>query len=616
MKRVTISVQHLPDFSSHPVWLVVVVWLLGASLVAETRSAEKPRAAVQMGSSAGTRRYRSGAWGVVGVSAVNPTDEAAELLAAVYFADDPTFQFGRKIWVPAQSILSSTCPILVPELRDPDATHVSVVAVPIDQADGTDAHGLSHSEAMSRAKPLIVSKDLVTVGILGDFKRLEPERNDPPFYTGSDSESPFLDDAVYDLVLTAMQSAGLSRRLSVLNAWELPAGTACLDAMDVLVLCSDRLADDPDATALVRNWVLGGGYLWILLDGVEQESASEILGDAFTSVVVDRIKLTELQIEDHLAVQQTEAEPALEFDEPVAFARVVPGDVTVTDTVDDWPAAFWLPFGDGKVFCTTLGPRAWIRPAAPDDPKPQGIYEGAPFVAREPLERFASHCFSGLRAELFDVADMEPFLTKQIGYRILGREFVAITLAMFCGGLCAVGAWLWRLGRLDRLLWVGPVAAAATSFVFLAVAAMARNSVPPTAALWQRVTLEPGVATGQARGLTALYNPEVCDSEMGATRGGLFVPDMTAMRGERRRMVWTDEGEWHWEDLKLPPGVRTAPTEHVVHLEETVDCRARFGPSGLIGSVTPLPFKGIEDAVIAMPGAGAAGNESPYGRIV
>lgn len=602
MKRVTISVQHLADFSRHPVWLMVVVWPLGGSLVAEAQPKKEPSAAVQMGSAAGTRRYRSGAWGVVGVSAVNPTNEAAELLAAVYFADDPTFQFGRKIWVPAQSILSSTCPIFIPESRDRDATHVNVVSVSVDQADGTDAHGRSHSEAMDQSKPLIVNNDQVAVGILGDFKRLKPEPNEPPFYTGPDVASPFLDDAVYDLVLTAMLSEGLSRRLSVLNAWELPADAACLDTIDVLVLCSDRLADDPDATALVRNWVLGGGYLWVLLDDVEQESVSEVLGDVFTPVVVDRVKLTELQIEDSFAEQQIEEGTSLEFDEPVAFARVVPGDVTVTDTVDGWPAAFWLPFGDGKVFCTTLGPRAWFRPITSDDAKPQGINEGFPLVARKPLARFASHCFSGQRAESFDVAAMEPFLAKQIGYRIIGREFVTIILAIFCGVLCVVGTGLWRIGRLDRLLWVGPAAAAGASLVFLGVAAMARNSVPPTVAIWQRVTFEPGVATGQARGLTSLYNPEVCDSEIGATRGGLLIPDMTAMRGERRRMVWTDEGRWHWEDLKLPPGVRTAPTEHVVHLEETVECRARFGPSGLIGSVAPLPFKGIEDAVIATPG--------------
>ncbi len=581
---------------------MVIVWLLGDPLVAEAQPPEERCAAVEMGFADGSRRYRSGSWGVVGVSAINPTDEAAELLAVVYFADDPTLQFGRKIWVPAQSILKSTCPIRIPESLQRGSTHVSVVSVPVDQADGGDALGLTHSEAMSRARPLIVNNDPVAVGILGDFETTEPRGDDPPFYAKADVAPSFLDDSVYNLVLAGMQSEGLSRRLSVLNAWELPADAACLDTMDVLVLCSDRLADDPDATALVRSWVLGGGDLWVLLDRMEQESVSAILGDVFTPVIVDRVKLTELQIDDGRTEQQPEEETSLEFDEPVAFARVLPGDVTVTDRVDGWPAAFWLPFGEGRVFCTTLGARAWFRPATSDDRKADGMKEDVSLVARKPLARFASQCFARQRAESLDVAAMEPFLAKQIGYRILGREFVAIILAVFCGILCVVGAWFWRIGRLDRLLWVGPAAAAGTSLVFLGVAGMARNSVPPTVALWQRVTLEPGVATGQARGLASLYNPEICDSKMGVTRGGLLLPDMTAMRGERRRMVWTDEGAWHWEDLKLPPGVRTAPMEHVVHLEDTVDCRATFVPSGLVGRVGSLPFSGLGDAVIAIPG--------------
>ena len=394
----------------------------------------------------------------------------------------------------------------------------------------------------------------------------------------------------------------LSRRVSAMNAWEVPADAACLEAFDVLVLCSNRLVDDADATALVRNWVLGGGHLWILLDEMEQDSVSAVLGDVFTSVIVDRVKLTELQIENVRNGREPGEATHVEFDEPVNFVRVLPRDVTVTDSVDGWPAAFWQPYGAGKVFCTTLGPRAWFRPVSPDDPKSQTKGNELGILARKPLTSFVDQCFSNRRAESLDVADVEPFLAQQIGYRILDREVVASILAVFCGTLCVLGGWFWRVGRLDRLLWVGPLVAVATSLVFFGVATTARNSVPPTAAFWQRVTLEPGIATGQTRGLASLYNPKMGDSGMGATRGGRFVPDMTAMRGERRRMVWTDEGVWHWEGLELPPGIRTAPMEHLLAFEETVDCRARFGPSGLVGVLDLPSFTGFGDALITVPG--------------
>ena len=77
---------------------------------------------------------------------------------------------------------------------------------------------------------------------------------------------------------------------------------------------------------------------------------------------------------------------------------------------------------------------------------------------------------------------------------------------------------------------------------------------------------------------------------------------MTAMRGRQRRIVWTDEGVWHWEGLELPPGIRTAVMEQVLHLDDTIDCRAVFGPSGLVGTLDSSPFTGLEDALIAIPG--------------
>ena len=597
------SKSQLVSFSYHQAWLTVVVWLLALPLVpiwALTPGDGNP--VIQMGSAAGSRRYRPGSWGVVQVNAVNPTDESAELSAAVYFAGEPTLQYGRKIWVPAHSALASTCPVRIPNSLEAGASYMELISVPIDQADGSDVLGQSHMDAMSRARPLIVNDDPVVVGILGDFENPSPPGGESRFHKGVELTPPLPDDAVHDLVLAGRRALGLSRRVSTMNAWKIPADASCLDAFDVLVLCSNRLADDADATALVRSWVLGGGHLWILLDEMEQDSVANVLGDAFTSVIVDRVKLTEVKIESVRIGQEPGEATPVEFDEPVNFARVLPKDVTVTDSVDGWPAAFWQPFGAGTVFCTTLGPRAWFRPVSPDDPKSPTKGDELGIIARKPLRPFLEHCFSNRHAESLDLADFEPFLAQQIGYRILDQEVVAGILAVFCAALCVLGGWFWRVGRLDRLLWVGPLVALGTSLVFFAVATTARNSVPPTAAFWQRVTLEPGAATGQMCGLASLYNPKTGNSEMGATRGGRFVPDMTAMRGERRRMVWTDEGVWHWEGLELPPGIRTAPMEHVLTLDETVDCRARFGPSGLVGALDSSSFNGFGDALIAIPG--------------
>ena len=160
MRRVSITTSHAVSFSHHHAWLTAVVWLLAVPLVASwAQTPGDGDAVIQMGSAAGSRRYRPGTWGVVQVNAVNPTDEAAELLAVVYFSGDPTLQYGRKVWVPAQSALSSTCPVRIPDSLEAGARYLELISVPIDQADGSDVLGQSHRDAMSQARPLIVNQD-------------------------------------------------------------------------------------------------------------------------------------------------------------------------------------------------------------------------------------------------------------------------------------------------------------------------------------------------------------------------------------------------------------------------------------------------------------------------
>ncbi len=582
--------------------MIVLVWLLWESPAAGTaHSAEVARPAIQMGSSAGCRRYRPGFWGVVAVNASNPTEDDAELHAVAFIAGDPTLQYGRRIWVPPKSILRSTCPILVPDSLPAGTERIDLVAVPIDSASGADVPLSSHMEAMGESRPLIVVDDPVAVGIVGDFGSPDAAGQGLPFYTGVESALPAPDDLIYSLVRAGQDAEELSPRVSVFGAREMPADAASLDALNVLIVCTDQVATDPDAAALIRNWVLAGGRLWVMLDELEEASVAAILGDAFTSTIVDRVDLTEVTFEDVRNDAHGEEGSPLEFDEPIPLARVLARGVTVTDKVNGWPVAFWQPFGEGKVFYTTLGAAAWFQSATMARSAAEPTASEAPSGAGDSLRRFVSDCFFRQTEEFRQGVDVAPILARQIGYRILNREIVAALLAAFCVALGAAGGWCWKIGRLDRLLWIGPVAATATSLVFLGVATASRNSVPPTAAVWQSIDLEPGVATGRTRGLVSLYSPEISECEMGAVRGGVFIPDMAAMRGERRRMMWTDEGTWHWEDLELPPGIRTAPLEQTLHLDSPIGCRARFGPSGLTGSFGPAPFTGLADAVIAVP---------------
>ena len=174
-------------------------------------------------------------------------------------------------------------------------------------------------------------------------------------------------------------------------------------------------------------------------------------------------------------------------------------------------------------------------------------------------------------------------------------------LGGFCVAIVLAGVWLYRRDRPDRIVWFMPGIAALAGLFFLAYGATTKRAVPPTAATVSRVLTERGVGTGHASGLAAVYNQTTADQTLASGQGGVVFPDTQGLSDHPRRLVWTDAGDWRWEGLELPPGVRTAPLAQPVRFPAAVEANARFGPDGIVGNVGPLPAADYEDAVIACP---------------
>ncbi len=551
----------------------------------------------RMGAPAGASRYRPGAWSLVEVYAINQTDEPAEAQAVLRFSDDPTLQYGRRVFVPPHSNLRTTCPVFVPQVTSSNF-RVDFVAEQVEPLLVKSSR--SQRDAVLAPQSRLLNNEAITVGMISDLTTPIPSE-ELPYFTDSVDDPPIPDQAVYDLVLAAKRARRLSRKISELNPVDMPADPAGLDVLDVIVLSSDDLTSDLSGITILRDWVLAGGRLWILLDQVTTDTVAAVMGDAFTTTVVDRVELTTATIKSVRPDLRYRRSGQIEFRQPVEMVRVLPQNVTVTDTIDDWPAAFWQPFGAGSVYFTTTGPAAWMRPTTGRDPPPITEDDVTPYFPREPLRYFAAECLSPKQAPELTSASLQPFLAEQIGYRILSRQAVGTILTLFCSLFAVACLVLLRWRRPEHLLWVAPLAVAVTSAVFVVIATSTKRSVPPTAATIARVVLEPGLGTGHTYGLAAVYNRDASNQKLAATRGGVFFPDMTALAGRRRLVTWTDEGSWHWEALELPAGVRTAPFKYPITLPETIDCRAHFAADGLVGSLGPLPFADLEDAIISIP---------------
>jgi hypothetical protein len=573
----------------------VLAWC-GSPSEAQT-SEEAAQVSFHVGAAAGIRRLRPETWGLVAVNVVNQGDRPAEVLATLYFVEDPNLQYARRLWVPARSKRHSWCPVLPPPSLPPKSSRgrevpgsAEVRSLLFDLSGAREAVVRRRSERVLESGPVPIHHCRVVTAVVSD--------------RGAEEEADTTDEAVFEMVAAAKVAAGHSDIYVDLFEDFLPPVLESLDGLDQLVLASDRLALDPAALVAIRRWLIGGGHLWIMLDQVDPATVELLLGDAAKLRVVDRVGLTEVLFDDASPGANRLHAEGRQFEQPVDLVRVVAKDVQVARRVNGWPVSFWQDVGRGEVLFTTLGPRAWIRPRAAGDTESGRRLVASRYVATTQLLGLAGRFFQPRERPAVEPQGLEPYLAEQIGYSVAARESVAGVLGGFCLLLLGSGAWLARKKRLERMAWVVPLASASAAGVLVMMGGFARHTVPPTVAVAQLAEVDPLADDVHLTGLVALYKQEPSGGRLGARAGGIFSPDMTGLEGATRRMVRTDLDAWHWEHLVLPAGVRTAPFTYAASAERRVEARAAFGPRGLSGTLTCGPFEELADAVIALPPRG------------
>ncbi len=581
LKQVSVS---MVCFRSLVGWVTLAI--VAVPCLAQAQPKPKPRGPLSQSIHAGgIGRLVPGDWGAVGVDLVNPADHPVEALSAIYFEKHPNLQFGRKLWVPARARLTTSYPVLTPgDLpRDKDRTEIHTILLDRTGKEEVLMRGLN-GQMMGDAT-LSAGFERPITGIIDDIG----------------------DDLGGDMVMAMRLARNLTRRMAAFPGDFTPASQEYFQGLDHLALMSDRLAKDSGGLSAIREWLHNGGRLWIMLDQVQPETVHALLGDSFTyqpvDQAIDRIGLSKVALKSTLAGGLGIAVPPQEFEEPVDFVRVLTPQGTVIHTVDGWPASFQFPVGRGRVLCTTLGPRAWIRLRGPKDPKVNDVLKESRYIANEFLTELAFE-FMGVPTEppALKPADFHEFVSEQIGYRIVGRSLVLFVLGTFCVALIGIGSWLAYRDQLAMLGWIGPLAAAGAATILVLLGSWSRSAVPATAAIAQLAEVSEDADDIQMTGLMALYQPAESDSPLGARNGGVFLPDMSGQDGKTRRLVWTDLNAWHWENLTLPAGMRTAPFSYSGKLAKPISARATFGPTGLVGTLDAGPFQDLADGLVVMPG--------------
>ncbi len=555
----------------------------------------------------GVRGNATEGWGsyIFGLTNLGDTDRLARVL--VLYEPEEHVQYGRDVWVPAHSVLSSWMLVGPANQQAPEGIR-EIQNLLYDRTDGKETLVRPRGERVVRSRGVVYRKREPSTTKMLDDEIPEP----PPFGRLPQPDSQNEESLTFVRGFRFMLQ--LSDYVHRVNAGPMPPMREAFDGIDHFVIASNRIGRDPAGMQALRHWLQQGGKVWVMLDIVDPEVIAPLLGDALDFQLVDRVGLTSFRVHSHPAGERMPDPPTQEHDQPVAFARILlPANESVRNSVNGWPMWFTRQVGRGEVVFTALGFRGWVRPRQPNEPVPF-VHASPQFpIPISPLDQVGLVLQPQREKEPFRIESFQPMLTEEIGYSVVGQGTVLLTFGAFLLSGLALGMGLRRSSRPEFLGWLGPAIALAAAGVFLLIGESSRRSAPPTLATAQIVDAVSGQGEAAVHGLMAVYSPDSDPIKAGTDNGGFFDLDMVGIEGQTRRLVVTDRDAWHWENLFLPAGVRSAPFHATVRLDKPIRAVAHLGPEGLEGKLTG-PFSDLADALVNTPsGRNLAIHLSPDG---
>jgi hypothetical protein len=541
----------------------------------------------------GLGRYQRDQWSVVSINASNRSDSDTETSVSVFLEGDSRIQYTRDMWLPAHASRKTWLPIRPP--ADIPYGQAALTATPLQVIDSEGDAILSRAEGeqlMSDTFLLLDSSEFHTGTIFG---RALP---------GQPDVTSRLDDEAYETVVAVRMLHDGERKTSNFSDHFLPPYPEAYDALDQLVLCNERLAADSGGMAAIRSWIARGGRAWIMLDLVGMDTVHKLLGNATPCEIVDRVELTEFTIETPaLVAVGTDSFDSWLAEEPVEFVRVTIDSAEVHSSIDGWPAAFSIPFGEGQVLITTLAARGWRYQLDEfaDPTEPQHPTSGPTNALRHLAGEFNQ---STLRHAAFN-DELRPLLSEQLGYRIPSRSIAALILGLNCAVIVIAGVWFSRREQLQRIAWVVPGATTLSALVLVMIGSANTSSIPATSSILRLANVSSETNEIHTETLAAFYSPETVALPLQVDLAGVVAPDMQDLVGVAKRAIWDDDGNARWEQIDVASGsVRFAQARESRVLEHPLGAQAVFGPQGLEGRIIGVGQVGTPtDAIIAAPPA-------------
>jgi hypothetical protein len=445
-----------------------------------------------------------------------------------YFAQSPDQQFGRRFWMPPHSVRSGWFLVKTPpsDGREADGEAKPLHSMSIRRHGSIEASAEPRFGERSESTYIRCRKNPSTTLLIAGRGDKEAERFVAAARANVRNPDSFLVSA---------------------SGW-LPPDETALDQWTHIALATDRILGEPASVEALRQWVMGGGKLWILLDQTGPEAALPFLSDAGGLTVVDRVGLTSISLTGSSMEFLTTGQ-VREVEEPVEMIRVVSQGFRSLCQVEGWDAAFLTEVGRGTVLVTTLSPRGWLQSREETTRWHSGLSEDS-YPTEECLS-LGDLYWGGERTKT--ELDIAGIATSYVGYRVTSLIWVATALALFCVTVLISSLVLWRA---DRLTWLAGFAPAASVLAALCIGITGyweKTAIPPTEALIQ-VAEADSLGNVRLEGGISVYSVSTGDTLPDVTQGGRL-EFLEPPVGTAKRLVWSDYGRTHWENLSLNTGV-------------------------------------------------------------
>lgn len=642
----------------------------------------------------------SGQWGLARTQVVNPTDKDQTLVTTVTFTKDAKMsnvQFAREFWIPAGARRDIYIPFKTPEFNTGTKSIEAQVQL-LDTRGNSDVF-LSRDTALYR-----------TV----DSTRI----NAKMFSVQS--------QAGYELTGSLREQLGTSQTYLNLKPQDVPQDASLLGGLDVFMLGHDNPQLDPMQIQALRQWILAGGQLMVLLPETGMDVCRTLFGDHLPMMLIDQssqsqasiggnnvltdgsmtVKLSNkdnrprgwelgnlksdrvdihnggtrlrnpgsastiisntVQLSDQWAAVTVEVvlqadkntsdssivcrgvflnnagkpvgQPVnlvtdvntryrnqqknidiphgakslkievgldgnngtlwareckvtpsgMKFETPVSFWRVVAPSMQTSDSLmmDGWPMMLRGQMGRGQVTVLTLGSEFWSAASkAGSRMIDEAFRTGSRFGKSE----------APINNDILAAAG-----TQQIGYEVLSRTPVMISLLTMLGLMVVIGIVFWKKGNPEMLAPISVVLAIVVATVIWVMGVSHHRQTPLTIASVQIAEIDPVANYAITNAVVCTYSPTRLTSPLQANDGGVIWPDLSGSTGKVLRMRWTDNNKWQWDNLELPEAtLRAHDISRVVPLNQPVKAVASFTREGLICTIASGPYAGVDHPIIA-----------------